>query len=267
MKEFHGKSFFIVLIILVFKLDILAQGIVVNKTDGTKSYFKASEVQSVGVYGYGEGPDDTNVEHEWVDLGLPSGTLWAKENIGYVSDYDPGDFFAWGETVGYKGGKTRFNDSPYKYGYVKFTKYCTTAEYGIVDNKTELEAEDDPATANWGYGWQTPSEEQVKELLNSEYTTCEIGSLYSIDDVYICHMLTIRSKYNGKSLEFKGHGFFTADSPYDTYNGYYLTRNLDTNNNSRCRILTFTTKCSVSSLERYRGALIRPVRVNKIGKD
>ena len=33
-----------------------AQGIVVTKTDGTKLYFKAEEVKSVGVYGYGEEP-------------------------------------------------------------------------------------------------------------------------------------------------------------------------------------------------------------------
>lgn len=37
-------------------------------------------------------------EHEWVDLGLPSGTMWATMNVGASRPEDLGDFFAWGET-------------------------------------------------------------------------------------------------------------------------------------------------------------------------
>jgi len=37
-------------------------------------------------------------EHEWVDLGLPSGTLWATCNVGANSPEEYGDYFAWGET-------------------------------------------------------------------------------------------------------------------------------------------------------------------------
>ena len=36
--------------------------------------------------------------YEWVDLGLPSGTLWAKCNLGAENETDAGDYFAWGET-------------------------------------------------------------------------------------------------------------------------------------------------------------------------
>ena len=34
----------------------------------------------------------------WVDLGLPSGLLWATCNVGANSPEDYGDYFAWGET-------------------------------------------------------------------------------------------------------------------------------------------------------------------------
>jgi hypothetical protein len=59
----------------------LAQGIVVNKTDGTKVYFNASEVVSVTTFGYGEGPH-APAGAVAVDLGLPSGTKWANMNVG-----------------------------------------------------------------------------------------------------------------------------------------------------------------------------------------
>ena len=48
--------------------------------------------------------------HECVDLGLPSGTLWATCNIGADSPYDYGDYYAWGET----NPKTNFFDLTYK---------------------------------------------------------------------------------------------------------------------------------------------------------
>ena len=42
--------------------------------------------------------DNFSQGHEWVDLGLPSGTLWATMNIGASSPEEYGDYFAWGET-------------------------------------------------------------------------------------------------------------------------------------------------------------------------
>ena len=39
--------------------------------------------------------------HEYVDLGLPSGTLWASCNVGATKPEEYGLYFAWGETKGY----------------------------------------------------------------------------------------------------------------------------------------------------------------------
>ena len=52
---------------------------------------------------------------EMVDLGLPSGTLWATCNIGAYCPEDYGDYFAWGETLGYLDGKSVFNWITYKW--------------------------------------------------------------------------------------------------------------------------------------------------------
>ena len=113
------------------------------------------------------------VKHEYVDLGLPSGTLWATCNVGANSPEEYGDYFSWGETKGYNSGKTDFNWSTYKYcqgSGTTMTKYCTKSDYGyngFTDNLTKLLPADDAATANWGASWCMPSQEQQVELINN----------------------------------------------------------------------------------------------------
>lgn len=105
----------------------------------------------------------TKITYEYVDLGLPSGTLWAKMNVGAKSETDYGLYFAWGETEGYPDASTKaFSWSDYKFnpsGDGKtFTKYNTT------DNKVVLDAEDDAAHVNMGGEWHMPNKTQCEEL-------------------------------------------------------------------------------------------------------
>ena len=113
--------------------------------------------------------------HEYVDLGLTSGTLWATCNVGAYRPQDAGLFFAWGDTVGH-GSDTSdgylFSWENYKWGEVagedtNFTKYCSDSSRGkdgFTDGKNELDPEDDAAYVNWGSLWRTPSKEQFDEL-------------------------------------------------------------------------------------------------------
>lgn len=107
--------------------------------------------------------------YEYVDLGLPSGTLWATCNVGANCPEEYGDYFAWSETV----PKDEFTYENYKWwyfdenGYRYISKYNTRSELGPVDNKTEMEPEDDAARVNMGPSWCIPSQEQVAELVNS----------------------------------------------------------------------------------------------------
>ena len=95
-----------------------------------------------------------NAQPEYVDLGLPSGTLWATTNIGATSPEDYGDYFAWGETTTKSDWETYFDvDDDFS-----FKKYYNNG--GL----TELLPEDDAATANWGSEWQMPSDDQIDEL-------------------------------------------------------------------------------------------------------
>ena len=99
-----------------------------------------------------------------VDLGLPSGTLWADRNVGAALPEDYGDYFAWGET----SPKSNYRWSTLKYCEDdtgdRFSKYNTQSKYGCVDNKTTLESSDNAATANWGSNWCIPTQAQFQEL-------------------------------------------------------------------------------------------------------
>ena len=123
---------------------------------------------------------------EAVDLGLPSGIKWANMNLGAEAPEDHGLYFAWGETVGIdiESEEERvFDWDSYKWSNgssTTMTKYCTEGihysydghEYfGTVDNKTELDPEDDAAYVNWGTEWRMPKVEDIMELLNN--TTSE----------------------------------------------------------------------------------------------
>lgn len=99
--------------------------------------------------------------HEYVDLGLPSGTLWATCNVGASNPYARGNLYAWGETE----PKSEYTWANYKFNPSgdgqTFTKYNST------DGLIILELEDDAARVNWGGDWRTPTLEQTTELLNN----------------------------------------------------------------------------------------------------
>lgn len=262
MKRTLLKSVCLALLWCGLILQATAQGIVVNKKDGTKVYYKASEVLSVGVYGYGEEPEPEPGDHEWVDLGLPSGTLWATCNVGAVNPEDYGDCFAWGETIGYNGGKTTFNWSTYKYcsgSANTIRKYCTESSYGTVDNKKELEPADDAATVNWGSDWQMPSWNQLRELINSSYTTTEWTTINGV------YGRKITSKSNLKSIFLPAAGYRDGASlNYTGSYGNYWSRSLSTSNSTYgCSLYFDSSDISTDGYFRSYGRSVRPVRVQK----
>ena len=114
-----------------------------------------------------------NNGYDYVDLGLPSGTLWATMNVGASKVSDAGLYFQWGDTQGYTAdqvgtgeGKKAFasDDSDYKFGvYPNYSKYTTAG--------ATLDLEDDAAHVNMGGSWHIPTPEQFEELINTENTT------------------------------------------------------------------------------------------------
>ena len=117
-----------------------------------------------------------------MDLGLPSGTLWATYNIGASKPEEVGDYFSWGETE----KKDYYNWSSYKWcisnngGLDFLTKYNSGHRYnGKIDNLQTLLTQDDVASAKWGSEWRMPTNDEFQELLdNCQYNWVEYKQMH-----------------------------------------------------------------------------------------
>ena len=187
--------------------------------------------------------------HDWVDLGLPSGTKWATCNVGANAPEEFGNYFAWGETE----PKENYLWENYKYmgksgGYC-LTKYCNNSTYGdngFVDNKTSLEPSDDAATANWGEGWRMPTMEELQELFDK------------------CNWMMKTNGFevkgpNGKSILLPIAGYRVTPETRDVgSNGYYWTCSLSEKNPTEAWTSDFSGRKKREEF-RYNGQTIRPV--------
>lgn len=181
--------------------------------------------------GQGEDYDEPYVDidnivfgHEYVDLGLPSGTLWASCNIGATSPEKLGYRYAWGETT----TKDSQSWSNYKYcngTQTSMTKYCTKEQYGIVDSLLVLEPEDDAAAVNWGGPWRMATVDEWRELKanckimwttvngikGSRITGKNGNSIFLPYDEYWTSTLSTNSPYVAYDIDFDGGGFYIDD--------------------------------------------------------
>lgn len=94
--------------------------------------------------------------HKFVDLGLPSGLLWADCNIGASEPEEAGYLYRWGEVE-------PINDD---IGY-KFKDGNTYTKYTKKDAKVTLEPEDDAATVLWGKNCRMPTKKEFEELIKN----------------------------------------------------------------------------------------------------
>lgn len=139
---------------------------------------------------------------EYVDLGLPSGNLWAKCNLGASAPEAFGDYYAWGE-VEPKQVYTYPNHKWYKEGApsLGFTKYNNE------DGKLSLEDEDDAVIQKLGNGWRTPTLADFRELTNQKYTTIKKTTLNGVAGYQIT------SRKNNKKSIFIPFAGFRNDKP------------------------------------------------------
>lgn len=118
-------------------------------------------------------PKPTMNNKGFVDLGLPSRTLWAKCNLGAEKETDFGKFFQWGDTQGYSGvDEHQFQWSDYKWG----TSWDNITKYNVDDCETVLNNEDDPVFVATNGKFKLPTKEQLQELIdctNHEWITID----------------------------------------------------------------------------------------------
>ena len=192
-------------------------------------------------------------EHEYVDLGLTSGTLWATTNVGASAPEDVGDYFSWGETA----PKYNYDWNTYKWcngSVYTLIKYCTDSIYGclgMVDGKTELEPADDAAWVNWGSSWRMPSAEQINELC--EECTWQETTMNGVNG-------QLATGPNGNTIFLPKTGIRYRSAHHDTDIGYYWSRTLQPYETVEANSLRISTTCNSVWLYRYYGFAVRPVR-------
>lgn len=162
-----------------------------NEKEGWAEFAKQLELLKAAA-GIGGSTDKV----EYVDLGLPSGNLWATCNLGASAPEEYGDYYAWGETKP-KKEYTYPNHKWYKEGApsLGFTKYNNE------DGKLTLEDEDDAVIQKLGNGWRTPTLADFRELTNQKLTTIKKTTLNGV----VGYQIT--SKKNGKSIFIPCAGF------------------------------------------------------------
>ena len=188
--------------------------------------------------------DNRPGEYDYVDLGLPSGLLWATSNIGASWPEEYGLYFAWGDVVGYgqdtsDGHLFNWNTCPWG----KDTPPMST-----------LDAEHDAATINMGADWRMPDKADYEELLNNCTTT------WTTQNGINGRLFT--SKLNGNTLFFPAAGSRDDSSLYGAGSGGSCwSRSLDTSNSDYAYNLSLTSSnCRTSSYYRYYGRSVRGVR-------
>lgn len=181
--------------------------------------------------------------HAYVDLGLPSGTLWATCNIGAERPEEYGNYYAWGETEPkptydywnyvhscyYVYGMLDYND---KFNYAKYCSDPAYAWHGVADTLTILEAVDDPAVGNWGGGWHVPTLREMYELF--ENCTWSSTTLEGVRGLKV-------TASNGNSVFFPAAGYRLFQVLFEEENGmgYYWMNQTFWDNCSKAWSLSF----------------------------
>ena len=204
---------------------------------------------------------------EYVDLGLPSKTLWATCNVGAEAPEELGDYFAWGETEPNKSEYewTNYEWCDQKNPLRRFIKYCVFHDYGTPDNKRELESKDDAAYVYWGKEWCMPTDLQIMELINKKYTTTEFTKLNGVEG------LLITSKRNGNSIFLPAAGSIMGGTRFgygdgmggNEYDGHYWCKTGYDNNTYQIQFLGLMKSVVTTFGMRWHGMSIRPVSKKK----
>ena len=171
----------------------------VYTTDGSSVKYTIANVDSISFTAPAVGIENG---HEYVDLGLPSGTKWATCNVGATAPEAYGDYYAWGETA----PKSSYSSDNYSYS----------------DNPDVLPLDKDAARANWGGTWRMPTDEEWTELREN----CEWTWTDDYNGTGVAGRI-VTSKTNSNSIFLPAAGFRSYDDLNDAgYYGYYWSSSL-----------------------------------------
>ena len=182
--------------------------------------------------------------HEWVDLGLPSGLMWATCNVGASSPEEYGDCFAWGETT---TKSSYYGSNSTTYGL----STSTLQSRGIIDSDGNLTAAYDAATANWGGSWRMPTIGEMRELFDN--CTCTWSTQNGVDGREFIgpngnsiFLPAAGCRYATDLVNAGSSGYYWSVTPYSgSYRAYYL--------------YFYSDGCDWGYFDRDYGQAVRPV--------
>ena len=200
-----------------------------NLQKQTTYYARVYATNAKGI-GYSEEISFT-ADYQYVDLGLS--VKWATCNVGATKPEEPGDYFAWGETL----PKDYYDWSNYKWcnGAGALTKYCDNSDYAYsssyVDKIYVLQLSDDAARVNWGGNWRMPLKSEFDEL----YASCTwksttqngtAGYLVTGKNGKSIFLPKAGNKYQGSLEDLGSYGYYWSSTvcPYSRGNDTYPHR-------------------------------------------
>ena len=228
----HDKTLWVMLLLLIVGVCALyiygvsgGNGLLNNGVEDPKKDTMTKTVISCAIDG-----------HNYVDLGLPSGLLWATCNVGATSPSDNGRYYAWGETA---------------------TKDCYTEwnseTYGEQMSDIVGDSIYDVACKDWGGGWRMPTKVEFQELVNNctwEWTTQDGKNGYKV---------TSKRNSNSIFLPAAGRCYSTFSDDQET-EGFYWSATPDERNSNYACFLRFSKDSHGTDLYgRGTGHSVRPV--------
>ena len=194
-----------------------------------------------------------NNGHDYVDLGLPSGLLWATTNIGAANPENDGLYFAWGETEGYTDATAR-NTATGGTGGFDQTSYDAGSAASI---SADLTLSNDAVRANMGGSWRMPTKAEFDELINSNYTDKELTTINGVSgykfmkksdhSVYV--FFPASGYWNGTSQD-NNYGVYWSSTFYDIFHAYslfFLSESGDVSTSHSYRYLGFSVRGVISN--------------------
>ena len=171
--------------------------------------------------------------HDYVDLGLPSGLMWASCNMGADSPQDGGCFYSWGETI----TKDFYDYSNYSYSSKPDT----------------LPLSDDVAYTEWGAYWRMPSREDLRELMdNCAFRFVKVKGVRGVKVI---------SKKNGNWIFIPSAGWYMQNSleNKDVVASFWSSSDEPSRSDVVLHFSAYEGEPSISTSVPYWGNTVRPV--------
>ena len=221
-------------------------------------------------------PNNAN-GHKYVDLDLPSGTMWATCNVGADKPEEYGLLFQFGRVDGYAYGDSnnQFRTEAQNTQDNTGNSYIPLTTSGRTYNEGEtLDLVDDAAHVNMGGAWKMPTKEDFEELL--KYTNHEVTSINEVQ----CMMFTSKINMQQLFIPLAGQWYFNGSHFYNAGSKAYVWSSLvSTSNNNNAAAYSLYCNLSDNNVNGYNSFRIngqsvrgvfktspKPIDVNKLTK-